>query len=181
MLLTTRLRKDSTSTPNRPVDRPIDRTTRGGNRLKGVPKTAGLGTVAATRAKEIPVWVAADAVAAVAAVEMAAFMKAVVVRAEEGGTAAVIAAAATPSQACGRGRSLRKSFRPATFGRPNRSTRITCNGIPTATLAISFGLTGKCRFGPTELQSRPEDRSPTVVQGATDKTAMAKWKVYRLG
>ena len=50
-------------------------------------------------------------------------------------------------QACGRARSLRKSFRQATFGRPNASIRITCNTIPTVTPVISFGLTGSFRAG----------------------------------
>ena len=50
-------------------------------------------------------------------------------------------------QACGRARSLRKSFRQATSGRPNPSIRITWNTIPTVTPAISFGLTGGFRAG----------------------------------
>jgi hypothetical protein len=62
-------------------------------------------------------------------------------------------------QACGRARSLRKSFRQATSGRPNPSIRITWNTIPTVTPAISSGPTGDCRFGPIRLQSRPNSRS----------------------
>ena len=50
-------------------------------------------------------------------------------------------------QACGRARSLRKSFRQATSGRPNPSIRITWNTIPTVTPVISFGLTGSFRAG----------------------------------
>ena len=62
-------------------------------------------------------------------------------------------------QACGRARSLRKSFRQATSGRPNPSIRIISNDIPTATPAISSGPTGDCRFAPIRLQSRPNSRS----------------------
>ena len=62
-------------------------------------------------------------------------------------------------QACGRARSLRKSFRQATSGRPNPSIRIISNDIPTATPAISSGPTGDCRFAPTRLQSRRNSRS----------------------
>ena len=62
-------------------------------------------------------------------------------------------------QGCGRARSLRKSFRQATSGRPNPSIRIISNDIPTATPAISFGPTGDCRFAPTRLQSRRDSGS----------------------
>ena len=57
-------------------------------------------------------------------------------------------------QACGRARSLRKSFRHAISGRPNPSIRIISGAIPTATPAISSGPTGDCRFAPTKLQRR---------------------------
>ena len=55
---------------------------------------------------------------------------------------------------CGRARSLRKSFRQATSGRPNPSIRTISNDIPTATPAISSGPTGDCRFAPTRFHSR---------------------------
>jgi hypothetical protein len=73
-------------------------------------------------------------------------------------------------QACGRARSLRKLFRQATSGRLNPSIRIISNEIATATLAISSGPTGDCRFAPTRLQSRHTSKRMVAWYGASPDT-----------